>query len=89
MAHHSSAIKRARQNLKRRARNRHQRSTLRTAVKKYRDLLTAKKRDEAASEYTSVQKAIDHAVSKGLIHRNAAARYKSRLAAALKKLQAA
>lgn len=89
MAHHSSAIKRARQNLKRRARNRHQRSTLRTAVKKYRDLLTANKREEAASEYTSVQQAIDHAVSKGLIHRNAAARYKSRLAAALKKLQAA
>jgi len=89
MAHHASAIKRARQNEKRRARNRHHRSTLRTALKKFRDLLVAKKSDEAASGYTGVQQAIDKAVSNGIIHRNAAARYKSRLAAALKKLQAA
>jgi small subunit ribosomal protein S20 len=89
MAHHKSALKRARQNIKRRERNRHHRSTLRTALKKYRDLLGAKKQDEAAKEYTGVQKAIDKAVSHGVLHRNAAARYKSRLAAALKKLQAA
>jgi small subunit ribosomal protein S20 len=89
MAHHKSAIKRVRQNEKRRLRNRHHRSTLRTALKKYRDLLTDKTREAAASGYTSVQKAIDEAVSRGIIHRNAAARYKSRLAAALKKLQAA
>jgi small subunit ribosomal protein S20 len=89
MAHHLSAIKRARQNEKRRARNRHHRSALRTELKKYRALLEAKNGAEAAKEYVSVQKAIDKAVGKGLIHRNAAARYKSRLAAALKKLQAA
>lgn len=89
MAHHKSAIKRARQNLKRRAHNRHQRSTLRTALKTYRELLDAKNAEAAGKEYTTVQKAIDKAVTKGLLHRNAAARYKSRLAAALKKLQAA
>jgi small subunit ribosomal protein S20 len=89
MAHHKSAIKRARQNLKRRAQNRHQRSTLRSALKKYRDLLEAKNGEAAGKEYPVVQKAIDKAVTKGLIHQNAAARYKSRLSAALKKLQAA
>lgn len=89
MAHHSSAIKRARQNEKRRARNRHQRSTLRTALKKYHDLLNAKDREAADKGYSMVQRAIDKAVTKGIIHRNAAARYKSRLAAALRKLQAA
>lgn len=76
MAHHKSAIKRARQNEKRRVRNRHQRSTLRTTLKKYGDLLAAKNKDEAGKEYTTVQKAIDKAVTKGIIHRNAAARYK-------------
>jgi small subunit ribosomal protein S20 len=89
MAHHKSALKRARQNETRRIRNRHQRSTLRTALKKFRTLLSAKKPDEASQGYPGVQKAIDQAVTKGIIHRNAANRYKARLAAALKKLQAA
>jgi len=89
MAHHPSALKRARQNEKRRVRNRHHRSTLRTALKSYRALLEGKKAEEAAQAYTGVQQAIDKAVGKGILHRNAAARYKSRLAAALKKLQAA
>jgi small subunit ribosomal protein S20 len=89
MAHHASALKRARQNEKRRLRNRHQRSTLRTALKKFRTLLSGKDNAAAQLGYPSVQQAIDKAVTKGLIHRNAAARYKSRLAAALKKLQAA
>lgn len=89
MAHHPSALKRVRQNEKRRARNRHHRSTLRTALKSYRSLLVAKKPEEANQAYPVVQRAIDKAVTKGILHRNAAARYKSRLAAALKKLQAA
>jgi small subunit ribosomal protein S20 len=89
MAHHKSALKRARQNIKRRERNRAGRSTLRTALKSFRSLLSAKKTDEAAKGYVGVQRVIDKAVSKGLIHKNAAARYKSRLAAALRKLQAA
>jgi small subunit ribosomal protein S20 len=89
MAHHASAIKRARQNEKRRARNRHQRSTLRTVLKKFRDLLGAKNGEAAGKEFTVVQQAIDKAVTRGILHRNAAARYKSRLSAALRKMQAA
>lgn len=89
MAHHKSALKRARQNIKRRDRNRHHRSTLRTAMKKYRTLLDAKDPGAAEQGLPDIQKAIDKAVGKGLIHRNTAARYKSRLAAALKKLKAA
>lgn len=89
MAHHKSAVKRARQNIKRRARNRHQNSTLRTAVKKYRALLVAKDVENAEKSYSSIQKELDRAVTKGILHRNAAARHKSRLAAALKKLKAA
>lgn len=89
MAHHKSALKRARQNIKRRERNRHQRSTLRTALKRYRGLLSGKDASAAQEGYAGIQKVIDKAASKGLIHRNAADRYKSRLAAALKKMQAA
>jgi small subunit ribosomal protein S20 len=88
MAHHKSAIKRARQNIKRRARNREQRSTLRTALKKYRALLDAKDAENAQKEFSTVQKAIDRAVSKGILHANTGTRYKSRLAAALKKAAA-
>lgn len=89
MAHHPSAIKRARQNEKRRARNRHWRSTLRTHLKQYRSLLAARKVEQAESGFSGIQKQLDKAVTKGVLHRNAAARYKSRLAAALKKIQAA
>ncbi len=85
MANHRSALKRARQNEKRRARNRHNRSTLRTTLKRYRALLAGKDSEAAAQQFSAVQKVIDKAASKGVIHRNAAARYKSRLAAALKK----
>ena len=89
MANHKSALKRARQNEKRRTRNRHHRSTLRTTLKGFRTLLAEKNAASAQESFVGVQQAIDRAVTKGIIHRNAAARYKSRLAGALKKLQAA
>jgi small subunit ribosomal protein S20 len=89
MAHHKSALKRVRQNIKRRARNRHQRSTLRTTLKGYHELLDAKDAETAEKQFPSVQKVLDKAVTKGVLHRNTAARYKSRLVAALKKVQAA
>jgi len=89
MAHHKSALKRVRQNIKRRTRNRHHTSTLRTALKGYRALLDAKDTDTAQKEYPVIQKVIDKAVTKGVLHRNTAARYKSRLVAALKRVQAA
>lgn len=89
MANHKSAQKRARQNVKLRERNRALRTELRSALKKYRALLAAKDTQGAAGAYVDVQKRIDKAHTKGVIHANAAARYKSRLAAQLKKLKAA
>lgn len=89
MATHKSAIKRARQNDKRRERNRALRTALRSALKSFRALLATKDAKAAEGAYVEVQRRIDKAHTKGVIHANAAARYKSRLAAQLKKLKAA
>lgn len=89
MAHHKSALKRIRQTIKRNARNRHQRSNLRTHLKKFRALIVAKDVKGAEDGYSSIQKELDKAVTKGLLHGNTAARYKSRLAAAVQKMKAA
>ena len=76
MANIKSAIKRVKQTAKRQLRNRGMRSHLRTAVKQYRDVEDAKKNEKIAEAYSE----IDRARKKGVIHKNAAARYKSRLA---------
>ncbi len=89
MAIHKSAEKRARQNIKRNERNRAVRSALRTAVKNFLALVAEKNLEAAAVNYPLVQKTIDKAVTKGVLHRNTAARKKSRLAAVLKRAQAA
>lgn len=76
-----SAKKRMRQNAKTRERNRQQRATLRTAVKKVR---TAESKDIAMTATRSAESLLDRAARKRLIHPNAAARLKSRLAKAAK-----
>lgn len=76
-----SAKKRMRQSVEARDRNRAQRSQLRTAVKKARTSTG----DQAASALTAAEKTLDRAGRKRLIHPNAAARLKSRLAKAAKK----
>jgi small subunit ribosomal protein S20 len=76
MANIKSAEKRIKQTAKRQARNRGVRSQLRTAVKQYRELEDAKKGERVSRAYSD----IDKARKKGAIHKNAAARYKSRLA---------
>ena len=76
MANIKSAEKRIRQTAKRQVRNRGVRSELRTAVKQYRELEDAKKSEKVAQAYSD----IDKAKKTGVIHKNAAARYKSRLA---------
>ncbi len=76
MPHSRSAKKRMRQALTRRSRNRIRRSSLRTALKRVRD---AKTRDEALARFQAAEKLLDRAAHKHLIHRNTAARYKSRL----------
>ncbi len=80
MPNHKSAEKRVRQNEKRRATNRSSRGTLRTQVNKLRVALTTTKGAEDLQPLLSeTVSTIDRAVQKGIIHRNAAARYKSRL----------
>ncbi|HEU5250518.1 MAG TPA: 30S ribosomal protein S20 [Thermoanaerobaculia bacterium] len=76
MANIKSAKKRIRQSEQRRARNKSVRSRLRTAIKKFRSAGDASKPESLPASYSE----IDHAEKKGVIHRNAAARYKSRLA---------
>ena len=79
MPNHVSAEKRDRQNAKRNARNTTSRTKLRTSVKKLRATLTTKKADAAQELLPATISAIDKAVQKGILHRNAAARHKSRL----------
>ena len=88
MAHHKSAKKRIRQTIKRTVRNRSLRSSMRTAIKKYRSLLEQGDAGIATEAFPKVQKTIDKMVTKGILHRNTAARYKSRLSQALGKLNA-
>jgi small subunit ribosomal protein S20 len=70
----ASAKKNMRKSRAAEARNRAQRSTLRTALKK------AKSTDGSAEDRASAVQLVDRAARKGLIHKNAAARHKSRLA---------
>ncbi len=89
MAIHKSALKRARQNIKRNARNRALRTALRNVIKGYRTLLQAKDFEAAQQSLPKLHSAIDRAVTKGILHKNTAARHKSRLTAALTRQQAA
>lgn len=79
MPNHKSAEKRARQNEKRRQINRGNRGKLRTGVKKLRAALEAGDSGSAQTILPETISLIDRAVQKGVLHRNAAARYKSRL----------
>lgn len=79
MANTKSAEKRIRQSEKQRMRNRQARSEMRTEIKKFRSLLSEEKYDEARGLLPAVYGIIDRTVKKGIIHRNTAARYKSRL----------
>ena len=80
MANHASALKRARQNEKRRLRNRMAVGEMRTAIKKFRALVAERKGDDARTALPRVYALIDRTRKKGGIHPNTAARYKSRLA---------
>jgi small subunit ribosomal protein S20 len=84
MANTAQARKRARQNDKQRAHNAGQRTGYRTAVKKVRKAVLAGDKAAAQSLFNEAQGMIDGIASKGLFHKNKAARDKSRLAAAVK-----
>ena len=81
MANTKSAEKAARQAEKHRVRNVALRSRMRTAIRKVNDALTGTDKAAVATAYAESVPQIDALVTKGLIHRNKAARHKSRLAA--------
>jgi small subunit ribosomal protein S20 len=81
MPNHKSAEKRVRQNEKRRAINRGHRTKVRTYIKKLRSALEAGENQTVASILPETISVIDKSVQKGVLHANAAARYKSRLTA--------
>jgi len=81
MPNHKSAEKRVRQNEKRREINRGNRGRLRTGIKKLRAALESGEGGSAQELLPATVSLIDKAVQKGVLHRNAAARYKSRLTA--------
>ena len=80
-----SALKANRQNIKRREHNRALRARLRTGLKSIRKSLDAKDVDVAKVALRSLQSLVDKMATKGIIHRNTASRYKSRLAARISK----
>jgi len=79
LANIKSAIKRNKQNEKRRLQNRVFRGEARTMVKKARVAIASDEKEEAKTRVLEAVKALDKAASKGVIHKNNAARRKSRL----------
>lgn len=79
MANHKSAEKRVRQNAKRNEINRSNRSQLRTSIKKLRAAVAGSDKNASNELLIPTVSLIDKAVNKGIIHKNTAARYKSRL----------
>ena len=80
-----SALKANRQNIKRREHNRQMRSRLRTALKAIRASLDSNDLDGAKSALNTTVSIVDKMATKGIIHRNTAGRYKSRLSARMAK----
>lgn len=84
MANSAQARKRARQAVDSRARNVSQRSELRTAIKSVRKAIAAGDKAAAQAVFAKAQTVIDSIADKGIVHKNNAARNKSRLSAAIK-----
>ncbi len=79
MPNHKSAEKRVRQSEKRRVINRSHRTKVRTYIKKLRSALDSGSAQEVQQVLPQAISVIDKSVQKGVLHANAAARYKSRL----------
>jgi small subunit ribosomal protein S20 len=88
LAVHPSALKRHRQSLKRKARNRAVKSRLRTLIKKTRAAVESRDREIAAAQLKEVNQALSKAVSKGILKRNTASRWLSRLSRSISRLAA-
>jgi small subunit ribosomal protein S20 len=79
LAIHPSAIKRHRQSLKRRATNKEVKSRIRTLIKKARQAIEAKDREQISAQLREVSRELGKAVSKGILKNNTASRWLSRL----------
>jgi small subunit ribosomal protein S20 len=88
MPNSASAKKRLRQSLDRRARNRTVRTSLRNQIKKVRTALAGGDAAACESEFRTTVKKLDKAAAKNVLHKNTAARLKSRLSTAIKNLKA-
>ena len=89
MPNTKSATKRLRQNVTRRLRNRNVKSTLRTQLRKVREAIAASETEKAETEFRLAAKQLDRAGHGNVIHRNKAARIKSRLQRMIKATKAA
>lgn len=87
MANTKSAEKRHRQNVEHRTRNRSQRSRMRSAIKELRATVEQGEAKTARELLPQTLKIVDSSASKGVIHANTAARYKSRLSKAVAALE--
>jgi small subunit ribosomal protein S20 len=81
MANHVSALKRARQTERRTVVNRTNKSRMRTAVRNLREALSSGDKQKATQAYRETVSVLDKSVQKGVLHKNTANRYKSRLSA--------
>ena len=88
MANSPQAKKRARQAEKRRGHNASQRSMVRTYIKRVNAAIGSGNHEQAREAYEQAVPVIDRLADKGIMHKNKAARHKSRLNAAIKSLQA-
>lgn len=84
MAHSKSARKRIRQNTVRRLQNRRRKQGVKDSVRGFEAAVAAGQADQAAEQLKVIYKRLDQIAAKGAIHKNAAARKKSRLAKRLK-----
>ena len=87
MANIKSARKRAKQAIVRRDHNMSLRTQVRTAIKSVKKAVASGNKDAAAKSLVESQRVIDRIVAKGILHRNAGDRHKSRLAHAFKNLK--
>ena len=88
MAHSLSAKKRVRQTAKRNARNRSRKELLKNTVKVFHAAVTANDADKATTALNAVAQRLDRNAAKGAMHKNTAARKRSRLAKRLNVLKA-
>ncbi|HEX4650734.1 MAG TPA: 30S ribosomal protein S20 [Granulicella sp.] len=84
MANHVSSLKRARQTVVKTAVNRANKSKLRGSLRQLREAIVAGDHAAATTQYRATASILDKSVQKGVLHKNTASRYKSRLNARVK-----